>query len=1040
MKAKKKTRTRKKERNKELQKKESEKKLRRKSLMVFILTFFLFFSLSGTLNAIETQRIPEEPEPPDLFFERLTPEVKGVGTYFKIENSNYLNISLTSLRSVSIFLRSAGNMIEYDLKSLNNEKTTAVTLTGLEPFTKYYLYEDSHRNFTIFTTDFGGSYAYKQDLSKFHHVWIQLRPSTYFIDDNATGGDCEGRSIGTWDSSTKTCTLTINLSEGVEIESNNITLDCNNHNITGSSSGYGVYVYQKSWITIKNCNITNFSRGVYFSNSNYSTLTDNTTSNQWGYGFLFSSSNGNTLSDNTSSSNFYSGFSFSDSNNNLLYNNIANSDAYGIRLTRSNWNNLINNTANSNDTQGIEIYDASNENILIGNTANSNGFPVGGGAGFSVGHWDVSSENILINNTANSNASYGFGLGPSSGSLGSYRTVLIGNTANSNERGGIRLERASEAFVSNNITNSNNIGIYLRGTSDNNLTYNEVSNNVYGISTETRYGIYSKNNLIKYNNIYENTSYNFDNNQAYDVNAEYNWWGTTDANAIAEKIYDYYDNNSVGVVDYNPWLTEPVNLLLQYSPVLYLHPDESYSLKDISSMLGESDLKHDGIIDDSKPVDASSLEGKTEDHYLDMQNAACGGPPTSSRFDDYNLAVYGRIYHEEIDYTVLQYWFFYPYNKWLNRHEGDWEMIQVMLDRKTKQPLKVIYAQHDGKTPFDWDDVNKTNETHSQVYVAEGSHASYKDTDAGGLEPLEQLSSGGPVLSVGSNYTLEEITDANVWIDFEGTWGEHYSGWFIGGPVFVGPCGSGPESPEKRPTQWHNPVVWALGANTSNRAKTESPVHLHAYDSQGRHVGYNAQGSIDLNIPGTYLFSRTDANEEVIWITTTESIRYEIEAIGDGNFGLTMQIEGGAGTRKIIDYNKVNVNENTVATVYASIDNNKFLLSVDEDGDGTYDYTEDANSIICDGNCDLPSLPDADDDGIPGEEDNCPSIFNPDQTDSDYDGIGNACEPKIILGYGGNRLIGQNYNITYSILPQPAKKLIGIDYNIVLGWNFYYEN
>src|SRR5262245_38651744 len=28
---------------------------------------------------------------------------------------------------------------------------------------------------------------------------------------------------------------------------------------------------------------------------------------------------------------------------------------------------------------------------------------------------------------------------------------------------------------------------------------------------------------------------------------------------------------------------------------------------------------------------------------------------------------------------VVQYWFFYPYNEWINHHEGDWEHINVIL-------------------------------------------------------------------------------------------------------------------------------------------------------------------------------------------------------------------------------------------------------------------------------------------------------------------------------------------------------------------------
>ncbi len=37
-------------------------------------------------------------------------------------------------------------------------------------------------------------------------------------------------------------------------------------------------------------------------------------------------------------------------------------------------------------------------------------------------------------------------------------------------------------------------------------------------------------------------------------------------------------------------------------------------------------------------------------------------------------------------------------------------------------------------------------------------------------------------------------------------------------------------------------------------------------------------------------------------------------------------------------------------------------------------------------------LPDADLDGVPDSEDNCPSVANPDQADNDADGLGNACD------------------------------------------------
>ena len=40
-----------------------------------------------------------------------------------------------------------------------------------------------------------------------------------------------------------------------------------------------------------------------------------------------------------------------------------------------------------------------------------------------------------------------------------------------------------------------------------------------------------------------------------------------------------------------------------------------------------------------------------------------------------------------------------------------------------------------------------------------------------------------------------------------------------------------------------------------------------------------------------------------------------------------------------------------------------------------------------------------------------------------------------ITGYGGKKIIGVDYNITYSILPQPTKKIVSVDYNVLMGWS-----
>ncbi|NTW33364.1 MAG: T9SS type A sorting domain-containing protein, partial [Bacteroidetes bacterium] len=44
---------------------------------------------------------------------------------------------------------------------------------------------------------------------------------------------------------------------------------------------------------------------------------------------------------------------------------------------------------------------------------------------------------------------------------------------------------------------------------------------------------------------------------AIDIDAKYNWWGTTNNAAIQGKIYDWTDNNTLGIVNYSPYLTKP---------------------------------------------------------------------------------------------------------------------------------------------------------------------------------------------------------------------------------------------------------------------------------------------------------------------------------------------------------------------------------------------------------------------------------------------------------------------------------------------------
>lgn len=92
--------------------------------------------------------------------------------------------------------------------------------------------------------------------------------------------------------------------------------------------------------------------------------------------------------------------------------------------------------------------------------------------------------------------------------------------------------------------------------------------------------------------------------------------------------------------------------------------------------------------------------------------------------------------------VALQYWFHYYYDDWANRHEGDWEVITILLELGEQvfaearqldettlltgvQVLDVGYATHEDGYRRLWTDVQKTATGRPLVYVARGSSASY---------------------------------------------------------------------------------------------------------------------------------------------------------------------------------------------------------------------------------------------------------------------------------------------------------------------------
>jgi parallel beta-helix repeat protein len=81
---------------------------------------------------------------------------------------------------------------------------------------------------------------------------------------------------GTWDPDGRVYTLTTDVDEPIVILENDLTLDGNGHTVTGSESGFGIYVGY-DYVVLTRLNVTGFAIGIGLADSAYATVINNTT-------------------------------------------------------------------------------------------------------------------------------------------------------------------------------------------------------------------------------------------------------------------------------------------------------------------------------------------------------------------------------------------------------------------------------------------------------------------------------------------------------------------------------------------------------------------------------------------------------------------------------------------------------------------------------------------------------------------------------------------------------------------------------------------
>jgi parallel beta-helix repeat protein len=118
------------------------------------------------------------------------------------------------------------------------------------------------------------------------------------------------------------------------------------------------------------------------------------------------------------------------------------------------------------------------------------------------------------------------------------------------------------AIVENNLVVDNTKGVSIEltdvhggGSHCPTIQKNTISGNSIGIYL-SELG-YDATPTIQNNNLQNNSNYSFYLDAPNNVDAGYNWWGTTNESAISQSIYDFKNDFNLGTVSFQPILTSP---------------------------------------------------------------------------------------------------------------------------------------------------------------------------------------------------------------------------------------------------------------------------------------------------------------------------------------------------------------------------------------------------------------------------------------------------------------------------------------------------
>jgi len=305
----------------------------------------------------------------------------------------------------------------------------------------------------------------------------------------------------------------------------------------------------------------------------------------------------------------------------------------------------------------------------------------------------------------------------------------------------------------------------------------------------------------------------------------------------------------------------------RYSPVVALRHQEqpcgsgeAYRPTSVDLVLGNPKValrNSSGELVTKAPT-ASDVFGRGEGYYLDLPGDPLQpGCDYEKDFRRWSAGTKPSVYaHIAADPShpgklAVQYWLYYTFNDFTDKHEGDWEMAQVDFEASTPRealregPYEVDLSQHAGGERSGWTESKLEKQgTHPVIYAATGSHANYFGSarylgrgasEGFGCDDTRDANARVPLqTTLLPRQVPASASDPDAWLAFDGRWGQKEKG-----------INNGPTGPATKP-QWSAPIDWANGLRDSSVEVPEIPSTL-GLSVTSFFCGAVTQGSIVLN-------------------------------------------------------------------------------------------------------------------------------------------------------------------------------------------------